>query len=296
MLVYTNTHMDPKDFVVLLFYKFVDIADPKALMELHKAKWAELSLKGRMIIAEEGINGTLEGERENTDAYIAYIRGDERFADMPIKESTGTGHSFPRASVKVRNEVVTLGAGRFNVAEETAYQLPASELEEWYKRGEDFVVLDLRNDYELASGQFEKTIDPKLANFRDLPKKLEELKDLKDKKIVTVCTGGIRCEKATCLLKREGFTDVYQLKDGIHTYMQEFPGSNFKGTLFVFDDRLTTDIVPVENKTVIGVCTFCTNPTEKYCSDDSVRPSRKLLCCEACFEIQKDKLRQATPA
>ena len=100
---------------------------------------------------------------------------------------------------------------------------------------------------------------------------------MKDKKVVTVCTGGIRCEKATCLLKREGFSDIYQLKDGIHTYMKEHPGKNFKGTLFVFDNRMTTDVVPTENKIMIGQCFFCAVPTEEYCNDDSTRPSRKSI-------------------
>jgi UPF0176 protein len=116
---------------------------------------------------------------------------------------------------------------------------------------------------------------------------------LKDKKVVTVCTGGIRCEKATCLLKREGFSDVYQLKDGIHTYMKQHPGKHFKGTLFVFDNRMTTDVVPTENKEIIGKCSFCGTTTENYCSDDSVRPSRKILCCEDCFAIQGAQLRES---
>ena len=117
------------------------------------------------------------------------------------------------------------------------------------------------------------------------------MEDLKNKKVVTVCTGGIRCEKATCLLKREGFTDLYQLKDGIHTYMQEYPGQHFKGTLFVFDDRMTTDVVDIPEKEVIGQCLFCNIPTENYCSDDSTRPSKKILCCASCYEKNSSRLR-----
>lgn len=269
--------------VVILFYKFVDIGDPKALMEVHKVKCQELGIKGRMLIAEEGINGTFEGEREAIDAYKAFLWADPRFAGMPIKESAGTGTAFPKLKIKVRNEVVTLGAGRFDVAKETAPELSSEELQKWYENDEDFVVLDLRNDFEIASGRFDKTVDPKLVHFRDLPAKLDELADLKDKKVLTVCTGGIRCEKATCLLKREGFKDVYQLKDGIHTYMAAYPGEHFKGTLFVFDNRLTTDVVDIPEKVTIGSCIFCEKSTEDYYSDDSVRPSRKVLCCKDCF-------------
>ena len=285
--------MQDTDFIVILFYKFIDLLDPKAVAESHREKLATLGMKGRMLVAEEGVNGTFEGTRESVDAYLAFLKEDERFRDMKVKESVGTGKSFPKLKIKVRDEVVTLGAGRFDVAATTATELPAAELQKWYEEDKDFVVLDLRNSYEIASGKFDKTIDPGLANFRDLPEKVKELGDLKDKKVVTVCTGGIRCEKATCFLKEQGFTDIYQLKDGIHTYMQEFPGEHFKGTLFVFDDRMTTDVVPIEEKATIGRCTFCSVETENYCSDDSVRPSKKLLCCAECYEPRKEMLRGA---
>ncbi len=284
--------MTDSAYIVILFYCFVDITDPQALVDAHKIKATELGLKGRLLVAEEGINGTFEGTPEAVRAYTAFLKSDPRFAHILVKESAGTGHAFPRLTIKVRKEVVTLGAGRFDVAKETAPELAVGDLQKWYESGEDFVVLDLRNDYEIASGRFDKTVDPGLANFRDLPGKLESLKDLKDKKVVTVCTGGIRCEKATCLLKREGFSDVYQLKDGIHTYMQQYPGEHFKGTLFVFDDRMTTRVVPTENISIVGTCTFCNTQTEQYCNDDSVRPSRKILCCDACYAREGGRLRQ----
>jgi len=283
--------MTTSEYIVILFYKFSPIADPAAVVLAHTQACKDLGLTGRMLVAEEGVNGTFEGTREQIETYKAYLEADPYFAGIAIKESAGTGRAFPRLSIKVRAEVVTLGAGTFDVKNETAPELAASELHKWYEAGEDFVVLDLRNDYEIASGKFDRTIDPGLSNFRDLPEKIAALGDIKDKKVVAVCTGGIRCEKATCLLKREGFSDIYQLKDGIHAYMKEYPGKNFKGTLFVFDDRMTTDVVPVEGKTVIGACSFCAQDTEMYCSDDSVRPSRKLLCCEACFLREGSRLR-----
>lgn len=282
------------DYVVILFYKFIDLADPAAFAMQHKEKCKGLNILGRMIVAEEGINGTFEGKRSDIEKYKEFLKSDTRFSDILIKESKGTGMAFPKLKIKVRNEVVTLGAGRFNVAEETAKELPASDLQKWYENDEDFVVLDLRNDYEIASGKFEKTIDPGLANFRDLPGKIKDLEHLKDKKVVTVCTGGIRCEKATCLLKKEGFKDIYQLKDGIHTYMQEYPGQNFKGTLFVFDNRMLTDVVdvPEDKRVVIGKCIFCNTSSEKYYSDDRVRPSKKVICCDQCYINNKQYLRE----
>ncbi len=281
------------DFIVILFYKFIHIANPEAVMRAHKEKGKELGLTGRVIIAEEGINATFEGTHESIEKYKEFLHNDPLFSDVLVKESAGTGTAFSKLSVRVRDEIVTLEAGKFDVGKETAQDLSGAELEKWYENNEDFVVLDLRNSYEIASGKFDKTIDPGLDNFRDLPKKLKEMKDLKNKKIVTVCTGGIRCEKATCLLKREGFSNIYKLKDGIHTYMQKFPGKHFNGTLFVFDNRMTTDVVPNSKKSIIGRCFFCEVPTENYCSDDSVRPSKKLLCCSSCFEKEGEHLRES---
>lgn len=281
-----------KDFVVILFYKFTHISDPKAFAQAQRAECEKLGLTGRMLIAEEGINGTFEGTREAIDIYKAFLKSDHLFADILIKESKGNGKGFSKLKIKVRDEVVTLGAGKFDIKKETATELSPTELEKWYANNEDFIVLDLRNDYEIVSGKFDKTIDPGLSNFRDLPKKLKELEGIKNKKVVAVCTGGIRCEKATCLLKKEGFSDLYQLKDGIHTYMQEYPNSHFKGSLFVFDNRMTTDVVDAPGKVVIGRCTFCEVPSEKYYSDDSVRPSKKVIVCENCFKANPRNLRE----
>jgi UPF0176 protein len=282
-----------QEFVIILFYTFVTLEDPEAFRDAQKKLVKELGLKGRMLVAHEGINGTFEGTREAITAYQNALRADERFADIKFKESEGTGEAFTKIEIKVRPEVVTLGAGEFDVKNETAYEMPAEELEALYESGEDFVVLDLRNDYEIKVGAFERTVDPGLRNFRDLPGKLKELEHLKDKKVVAVCTGGIRCEKATCLLKKEGFKDVSQLKDGIHTYMQKFPGKKFKGSLFVFDNRMTTPVVETASREVIGECVFCGTKSEDYYSDDSTRPSTKIICCSSCITSRRSTLRNA---
>lgn len=281
-------------YKVILFYKFTHIAAPKAVIKIHRKKAEELNLLGRMFVAKEGINATFEGKNDDIEAYVNFLHSDSLFSDVIIKESRGNGRGFTRLAIKERKEVVTLNAGEFDIEKETAPKLSADELERWYEDQEDFVVLDLRNDFEIQVGKFDKTIDPGLSNFRDLPQKLDTIKDLKDKKIVAVCTGGIRCEKATCLLKREGFSDIYQLKDGIHTYIQKNPRSHFKGSLFVFDNRMTTDVVDLDSKIVIGRCFFCGNSTEKFCSDDSTRPSKKILCCDNCFIGQPDHIRRSS--
>lgn len=281
------------EYVVILFYKFAPIEDPEGFRDVQKKLVKELGMKGRILIAKEGINGTFEGTREAVEAYKAALRANPLFADLTFKESVGTGEAFTKIDIKVRDEVVTLGAGDFDIKNETAREMSAEELEALYQSGEDFVVLDLRNDYEIAVGAFEKTAHANLRNFRELPEKLESIAHLKTKKVVAVCTGGIRCEKATCLLKKEGFTNVSQLKDGIHTYMQKFPGSNFKGSLFVFDNRLTTPVVETASREVIGECLFCGAKSEDFYSDDSTRPSTKVICCSSCLNTRRESLRKA---
>lgn len=281
---------------VILFYRFTPIANPHALRDEQRELCRSLDLKGRLLIAPEGINGTFEGSLENIEKYKSALRSKEAFKDLVFKESDGNGRGFTRLQVKVRPEAVTLGQADFDIKNETAPELSAEELEELYKKDEDFIVLDLRNDFEVEVGRFEKTYDPKLRNFRDLPAELPKLAHLKDKKVVAVCTGGIRCEKATCLLKREGFTNLYQLKDGIHTYMEKFPGSKFKGTLYVFDNRLTTTVADLPDHEIIGRCSYCDEPCEQFYNDDSQRPSRKVICCGGCFEKNRDKLRSCEPS
>jgi UPF0176 protein len=285
-----------KEFVVILFYKFAPIENPQVFCDEQKQLCKSIGLLGRLLIAHEGINGTFEGTHEQIESYKKALREIPAFAGLVFKESQGTGHAFTKLQIKVRKEVVTLGVEGLDIPNETAPEISAAELEKMYERDEDFVVLDLRNDFELGVGQFEKTVDPKMRNFRDLPQLLPSLEHLKNKKVVTVCTGGIRCEKATCLLKKEGFEKVVQLKDGIHTYMQEFPGAHFKGTLFVFDNRMNTDVVEIADREIIGRCEYCSTPCEKFYSDDSVRPSKKVICCENCFSEHSDRLRSCQPA
>lgn len=285
-----NTH------TIILFYSFARVENPEQFRDEQKELCKSLGLQGRMLIAGEGINATFEGTNENIEKYKAALHALPQYANLLFKESEGTGSAFTKLEIKVRKEIVTLNGGEFDIATETAREMTAAELQELYEKNEDFVVLDLRNDFEIEVGAFDKTLNPNLRNFRDLKDKLPELEHLKNKKIVAVCTGGIRCEKATCLLTREGFTDLYQLKDGIHTYMQQFPGKHFKGSLFVFDNRMTTPVVDTPNREIIGKCKYCATACETFYSDDSVRPSLKVICCENCYQEHKDTLRSCVPS
>lgn len=283
--------MEQERYTVILFYKFFHVENPAALRESQRALCVSLNLKGRMLIAHEGVNATFEGRADDVIAYKVALKQIPEMADIVMKESEGTGKGFTKLMVKVRPEIVTLGAGSFDVQTETAPEVTAGELDTMYANNEDFVVLDLRNDFEIEAGQFEKTVHPDLRNFRDLPDKLEAINHLKDKKVIAVCTGGIRCEKATCLLKKAGFSNIYQLKDGIHTYMQQFPGKHFKGSLFVFDNRMVTPVVPTDNLEIIGRCKFCNTSCETFYSDDTTRPSTKIICCDGCYTLNADRLR-----
>jgi UPF0176 protein len=273
------------EFVVLLFYKYVRIDDPESFMNDHKALCERLGIRGRYIVAHEGLNGTCEGPAAAINEYVETLTGDPRFADMHIKYSQGTGKAFPKLKIKVRPEIVTLGLGAFDINPNamTGTHLAPSQLHEWFSRGDDFTIIDMRNDYEHAVGHFPNSVLPKLKNFRDLPKELPNLMHLKDKKVLTVCTGGVRCEKASGYLLQQGFENVYQLDGGMVSYMEQFPGQNFFGAMYSFDGRNVIDY-DNGNHPVVGVCKRCGSPTEHYvdCKNESCHG--QFLYCKNCLE------------
>jgi len=278
---------------VLLFYKYVTVEDPQALRAWVLKRAKELDLTGRVIIAEEGINGTLEGTLENTDLFGQEIVGNPLFSDMQIKTSTGDGATFPKLSVKVRDEIVgtQFDKAKVDPRKKTAPRLSPDELREWYENQKDFVIIDMRNDYEYRSGHFKDSINPELENSRDLPKALPKLEAFKEKTVLTVCTGGVRCEKMSALLLAEGFKDVYQLDNGIHGYMEKYPGKDFLGALYTFDQRLTMDFGG--DREVIGRCRLCEAKTEEYvnCADDTCH-----LHFLACLDCQEESGALCSPA
>jgi UPF0176 protein len=274
---------------ILLFYKYVQIAEPKKLVSEQKELCTKLGLTGRVIIAPEGINATLEGTNENIEKYLQAYLSDPRFADTHIKKSQGTGDAFPKLSVKVRKDIIS-NSITFDVDPNvhTGKRLSPEEFHTLLTEKKDSLhIVDMRNDYELKVGQFEGTIFPGLKNFRDLPAMKDTIADLKDKQVVTVCTGGVRCEKASGYLVKEGFKDVYQLDGGIVSYMEKYPGEHFKGSLYVFDKRkvIHFDSSKPENKhEIIGVCDKCGSKTENYVNCALETCHNHFLCCENCSE------------
>jgi len=275
-----------KDYTIILYYKYIPIENPDALVKAQKELCTELSLTGRVIIAREGINGTLEGNTSDIDTYCTNLLTIKGFEDIVVKRSIGNGSAFPKMNIKVRNEVVSAHLNSEDVLpyEITGTHLSADGLEDWRNSGKEFYIVDMRNGYEFKVGHFENSINPKLDNFRDLPKALEELKHLKNKTILTVCTGGVRCEKASGYLKSKGFDDVYQLQDGIVTYMEKYPNQAFKGKLYVFDTRVTIDFDTPEHHTVVGMCHICSESTEHYVNCKNKKCNDHILLCNTCEE------------
>jgi len=270
-------------FQVLLYYKYVDIADPEAVREAVREICKNLDLKGRIIVANEGVNGTVEGTIEATEKYIEEMEKSEYFKGINYKKSVGTGSAFPKLSVKARPEIVTAGMISLNPNKVTGKYLSADELHSWYKAKKEFYVVDMRNDFEYSSGYFENFIPSGMNHFFELEKVLPKLEHLKSKTIVTVCTGGIRCEKASGFLVENGFGDVYQLKDGIHSYMEKYPNEHFKGKLYVFDKRLTVGF-NTEDPTheVVGSCLHCSEKSDSYVNCELNTCHYHYICCGNC--------------
>lgn len=249
------------DFPVILFYKYVPIDDPAAFTQAQRQLCLALGLKGRVLIASEGINGTLAGPRAAVEEYVAALRGDERFADIEMKVSAGDAQTFPKLVVKVRPEIVTLAAGIPLTADLDNHLSPA----EWKRTLEeepDVVVVDVRNRYESEAGKFANAIACDIEHFRELPDYVDRLAELKDRKVLMYCTGGIRCEKASALFRSKGFKNVYQLHGGIVTYQEQFGNEHWLGECFVFDQRMT---VRVDQALVpIGRCAHTGRTTNRF--------------------------------
>jgi len=274
-------------YQILLFYKYVEIENPIHEMRKQRRLCEKLGLSGRIIIASEGLNVTVEGSITATEKYINKMKDDPRFSDIQFKRSEGTGSAFPKLSVRVREEIVSMHLHENDIKpwSVTGKYLSPEELHGWFEKKEEFYIIDMRNDYEQKSGYFEGSILPPLTNYRDLPKVLPLLKDLKNKRIVTVCTGGVRCEKASGFLMTNGFSDVYQLQGGIVSYMEKYPNEHFKGKLYVFDQRVVMGFnTQGKNHEVVGKCEKCLKSSENYINCDTVGCHRHFILCEECIE------------
>lgn len=271
-----------EQYRVLLYYKYVAIEDPETFAAEHLAACKEIGLKGRILVSHEGINGTCSGTIEQTDAYMEMMNNDERFKDIMWKMDDAEGHAFKKMHVRAKKEIVHLGLeDDINPNELTGTYLSPKEFYEQMQQ-EDTIVLDARNDYEYDLGHFRGSVRPDIRNFRDLPQWIKDNKDkLEGKKILTYCTGGIRCEKFSGWLKREGFEDVGQLHGGIHTYGTdpEVKGQLWDGQMYVFDNRIAVPINRVEH-VIVGKDIFDGTPCERYVNCANPECNDKILCSE----------------
>lgn len=276
-----------ENYQILLYYKYINIEDPKKLMEDQRSLCKKLNLRGRIITAHEGINGTVEGLKEDTEKYIEEMQKDPRFKDVHFKKSEGTGAAFPKLSVKVRNELVAYRLGEDDIKpwNVTGKYLTAEELHQWFKEKKQFYIVDMRNNFEQEVGFFDNSILTGWEHSENLPNILKTLESIpQDATIVTVCTGGVRCEKASGFLVKHGFKNVYQLYGGIHSYIEKYPGENFKGSLYTFDKRLVMAFNWGDsNREVVGKCAKCTSPSENLinCADDFCH--RHFIACKNCL-------------
>lgn len=274
--------MEKGTYRVLLYYKYVHIEDPVQFAEEHLAFCKEKGLKGRILVGTEGINGTCSGTIEQTDAYMEKLTSDERFSDIVFKIDEADGHAFKKMHVRPRKEIVNLSLeDDINPNEVTGKRLSP---EEWFKQmqEEDTIVIDARNDYEYDLGHFRGAVRPDIENFRDLPQWMRENKEMfEGKKILTYCTGGIRCEKFSGWLVREGYEDVSQLHGGIAVYGKDpvAKGQLWDGQMYVFDERIAVPINQVE-QVIVGRDHFDGEPCERYVNCANPECNAKIICSE----------------
>lgn len=274
---------------IILYYGFAPVGDPDAVRLWQTTLCESLNLKGRILISPHGINGTLGGEMDDLKKYIKATKQYPGFKKIDFKWSEGTGSDFPRLSVKARPELVSFGVpDNLRVNEDGIVgggkHLKPKEVNALAEKlGDDLVFFDGRNAYEAKVGRFKNALVPDVRTTKDFIAELDSGKfdHLKNKTIVTYCTGGIRCEILTTVMKERGFNEVYQIEGGIVRYGEKFGDKGlWEGSLYTFDGRKTIDFS--EETKLIGHCDFCQKPTKSFvnCANDFCH--YQYLVCEIC--------------
>ena len=275
--------------IVAALYKFADLPDYKTMQPGLLELCIKHGLKGTLLLAEEGINGTVAGSRAGIDALMAYLHADSRFAGIEHKESTADTMPFYRMKVRLKKEIVTLGVQGINPNKKVGtYVAP----EDWNAliADPDVIVVDTRNDYEYGIGTFKGAVDPQTKTFREFPQYVKNnLDPARHKKVAMFCTGGIRCEKASSFMLEQGFEEVYHLQGGILKYLEKVPApeSLWQGECFVFDQR-----VAVGHGLELGnheLCHACRHPV----SPDDKKSEQYLegVACPNCYHSLSDAQR-----
>jgi UPF0176 protein len=279
--------------VVAALYKFVTLDDFHEIREPLLRACVAAEIKGSLLLAHEGINGTIAGAREGIDRVLAYLRADPRLVDLECKESLDAAQPFLRMKVKLKKEIVTLGVDGIDPnALVGTYVAPC----DWNAliSDPDVLVIDTRNDYEVEIGTFKHALNPNLQTFREFPDYAQQFDPAKHKKIAMFCTGGIRCEKASTYMLQQGFDEVYHLRGGILKYFEEVPAAEslWQGECFVFDNRVAvTQQLEKGSYALCHACGWGVGAAEKQSPlyEEGVSCAR---CCETLTEEQKARFRE----
>jgi len=269
------------EFLNVAGYKFEPLENLDSLIPEFQNKCDELGLKGSVYLSPNGINFSIAGTEENIDTYIQFMEEDSRFRDIPLKKTFSETQPFRRMKVRLKKEIISLGRDDINPRELTGDYISPRELFEMYETKEDVIVLDTRNEYETRVGLFENAVDLQLDTFRDFPSAIETLpEEYKDKQIVMYCTGGIRCEKASAVMMKAGFSDVKQLEGGVLDYFKETGGAYWNGDCFVFDERVALDKELKETEYIY--CYICREPLS---AEEKASPDFKINeYCPYCID------------
>lgn len=275
------------EYKVLAYYLIQKIDDPQKEVERHKKFFETRDFTCRIYISEQGINGQACGRVDHADEYIAWMQEDVRFQKMPFKTQSAKEHAFPKMTVKYRKQLVAVDCD-VDFSEIGERVSPGQWKKMLEERDDETIVIDVRNDYESKIGRFIGADLPPLETFREFPsyaKKLKEAKDPKKTRVMMYCTGGIRCEFFSALMKNEGFEKVYQLDGGVINYGLKEGSDHWEGKLFVFDDRL---VVPLgENGPPISHCTYCNEPNDVYYNCANMDCNELFLSCISCLKSHK---------
>ena len=273
---------------ILLYYTFTPIKDPEAICLWQKTLTDNLGLQGRILISSHGINGTVGGELADLKTYIKTTKEFTGFKKMAFKWSDGSREDFPRMSVRIRDEIVAFDAADELRVDENGVvgggkHLKPKEVHALVEERGNVVFFDGRNAHEAAIGKFKDAVVADTQTSRDFIKEIESGKydDLKDKPIITYCTGGIRCEILSSLMMNRGFQEVYQIEGGIAKYGEAYGDDGlWEGSLRVFDDRMTVDFSG--HAKVIGECSHCQAATSNYENCAFANCNDLVLICETC--------------
>lgn len=272
-----------KDIFILAFYLFVPIGSPEEEVKRHKDFFMGRDASARIYISYEGINGQMSAAKEDALAYMDWMHQDPRFKEVEFKIHYSDSHVFPRLTIKAKKQLVALDI-EVDTKEGGVHISPALWKQMLEEKDENTLVLDVRNNYEWKIGHFEEATLPNIETFREFPeyaRRLKETKDPKKTKVMMYCTGGIRCELYSALLKKEGFDEVYQLQGGVIKYGLEYGAQHWKGKLFVFDDRIA---VPLDSKQdePISKCCFCSSASDVYYNCANMDCNELFISCSAC--------------